>query len=378
LQTGVVIYDLRLAAHRLTLVDSAYGAGIVCVHVADANRIRKDGRHRRAAAGSARRGGELAERPANGQAGAAVNKYCHSRVDATRQGNHVGFFVREIAQSRHTESDTAAQGQRPGEEALLNRPGVALKHLDLRSAARTGSGDELADAIAVQVADRDIHATAEVRIERHETSDKCVSCTVVDPDVRPAGFAGSHDDGGAGYRAHLADGHVHAAAEIDAEGDDVPLHVAGRVKDFNMRAAARTRSRDDAAHAVEHTGGDGDTAAQRPVVGHEVEELGSGGAIKDFNVRATADAGAGDDVGKAVRVQVGDGHVDTADKGRVVGEELAGQLAGRSVIDADHRRRPGAGAAGDDGVGEDHAFQHFERRPYASHGARPEADVTGK
>src|SRR5205823_6340082 len=102
-------------------------------------------------------------------------------------------------------------------------------------------------------------------------------------------------------------------------------------------------------------------------------ELGPRGAVQDFDVRATTDAGAGDDVRNVVAVQVGRGHVDPAGEGRVVGHELAGQLAGGRVIDPDDRLCPGAGAAGDDRVGKNHRFQLFQQRPNASDRARAEA-----
>src|SRR5207248_5459152 len=95
--------------------------------------------------------------------------------------------------------------------------------------------------------------------------------------------------------------------------------------------------------AVHVAGRDADAAGEMDVAGHEVHQHRVVFAAEGDDVGAAALVGADDDVGEAVAVEVAGRHVLAAGEARVVGEELADQVAGAAVVDVDVRpaARPG-------------------------------------
>src|SRR5262249_42757717 len=81
------------------------------------------------------------------------------------------------------------------EEALEQGPVLAAEDFHVGSAAGACPGDDVGEAVAVDVAGGHVDAALEVRIVREETGEQVVDVgRVEDLDVRTAARAGRHDD----------------------------------------------------------------------------------------------------------------------------------------------------------------------------------------
>src|SRR5207245_3091540 len=131
----------------------------------------------------------------------------------------------------------------------------------------------------------------------------------------------------------VARGHGHAAAEQEVVGEEAEQHLAGRAAEhLDVRAAAGARAGDDVGNAVavHVTRGDINAAAEGRVVRHELLEHRPGDAVEHADVRAAAGSRTGEEVGRAVAVEVGGRHADAAAERQVVGGNVQ-RLAGRPV-----------------------------------------------
>src|SRR5262249_55611867 len=132
---------------------------------------------------------------------------------------------------------------------------------------------------------------------------------------------GAGDDVGNAVTVDVAGGYVHAGSEERAIGVEIADHLpCATAKNPDVWAGARPRPGDDVgiAVAVHVAGGHVDAAGERRRVGIETGNLVGlpdgerARPVKDLDIRPAARPNAGDDIGVAVVVNVGSGHMDAA------------------------------------------------------------------
>ena len=117
---------------------------------------------------------------------------------------------------RHGGDRCAKSGEEPG----LRQPGSG-KRADVRPTARAGPGNDLSHEVAVHVADGHDDATAERRVVSEELGLE-VARAIENTYMWTAAAAGGRDDLGPPVAVHVADGHVHPAAEGRVVRQEVP------------------------------------------------------------------------------------------------------------------------------------------------------------
>src|SRR5207253_6051203 len=106
----------------------------------------------------------------------------------------------------------AGEGPAVSEEALDEAAGRAAEDLDVRAAAGAGPGDDVGLAVAVHVARGHGHAAAEERVVGEKRIDHRPRQAVEDLDVRPAGRARAGDQVGEAVAVDVARGDTGAPA----------------------------------------------------------------------------------------------------------------------------------------------------------------------
>src|SRR5207247_657882 len=126
-----------------------------------------------------------------------------------------------------------------GEEVKEWRVVRAAEDDDVRSAPRVGADDDVGEAVAIDVAGGDERAPGEVGIIGEELADQLARPAVVDVDVGSAARARRGDDVRDAVAVNVADGHADAAREVRIVGKEVETDGAGRgVKDDDVGSAA--------------------------------------------------------------------------------------------------------------------------------------------
>ena len=251
-------------------------------------------------------------------------------------GDHVGQQV--AVEDLVGDPDAAAVVDVAGEEVgvqlrvddALREEVVAVEDLDARPAARPGAGDQVAETVAVHVADGHISSVAERIFEDEEVGGEVLEgqlgerFAVPEGDARSALEAGGDGDVGVAVAVDVADGGAGAAAEgrvVDAEVAEHRGETAAGIDD-NPRAAALVRAEDQfvEAVAVDIAGGH-EHAAREVFEGERGKERLPGLAVEDRDLGRDARAGADREVEHAVVIEVGGHGADAAAEVRVEGEE---------------------------------------------------------
>src|SRR5262249_51066776 len=121
-----------------------------------------------------------------------------------------------------------------------------------------------------------------------------------DHDVRVGARARPGDDVGVAVAIDVAGRHGNAAEEARGVGEEAgDLRPGDAVEDLDVRAGARADAGDDVGDAVagDVAGGHVDAAREGRAVGEEAEAFGAGGVVEDAHHRRIAGAGAHGQVG---------------------------------------------------------------------------------
>src|SRR5204862_6308688 len=92
--------------------------------------------------------------------------------------------------------DPTGEARVVGEETRQQRKVLAAEDLDVRAAAGAGPGDDVGEAVAVDVAHGHVDAAAEAGVVGEEGADEGAGLAVDDLEVRPAAGPGAGDDAG--------------------------------------------------------------------------------------------------------------------------------------------------------------------------------------
>src|SRR5436190_1596432 len=117
-------------------------------------------------------------------------------------------------------ADAAGEGLIVSEEAVPDQGARALKDLDVRPAARVGARDDSGPATAGPIARGDKQPAAEARLVRPELPQQRSVAAVVDADERRHAGAGGGDDVGNAVAVEVADRHADAAREARVVGEE--------------------------------------------------------------------------------------------------------------------------------------------------------------
>src|SRR5262249_9638446 len=109
-------------------------------------------------------------------------------------GDDVGPAVAVEVAGRHEHA--AAEVRPVGVEAGQFHPGDDAEDLDVRVGPRPRPGDDVGDAVAVEVAGRHPHPAGEPRVVGHEADERGQVPAAEGLDVRPAADVGAGDDVG--------------------------------------------------------------------------------------------------------------------------------------------------------------------------------------
>src|SRR5262249_21919555 len=126
-------------------------------------------------------------------------------------------------------------------------------------------------------------------------------------DGRSAAWSGSHDDVGGAGGVRVPGGDIDPAGEAWIEGEEaVQNRAVGSVEDGNVWPAAGSGAADDFRLVIpdDVAGRDADSAGELRIEGKEVAEFRTVSAAEDDDVGAAAGVGADDDVSAAVAVHV--------------------------------------------------------------------------
>ena len=222
--------------------------------------------------------------------------------------------------------DAAAEDRVVGEERA-DRGAVGVEHFDQRPAAVARAGDDLVNAVAVQVADGDERAAAEVRLVGEELTNQLERGAVEDADVRPTAEARGGDQVRDAVAGHVSDGDADAAGEALVVDEGVEEHLIGvATVDADSGSAAGVRA-------------DGvDRAAGRAVL-----EVGAGhpGRAAGHNGELVAGRAARPLAVEEDRDVVAAAHADTvaAAVGLVAGEHAELAEGRHAVLAADVQRQ---------------------------------------
>src|SRR5262249_35813641 len=138
--------------------------------------------------------------------------------------------------SRHEQA--AGVGRVDGEKSITDSAGRGVEDGDVRSATGAGSGQDHAPAGAgLDRADAD--ATGEAPIVAEEVQESDAEAFAMDGDSRSAAWSGSHDDVGGAGGVRVPGGDVDPAREAWIEGEEaVQNRAVGSVEDGNVWPAA--------------------------------------------------------------------------------------------------------------------------------------------
>src|SRR5205823_3238975 len=117
-------------------------------------------------------------------------------------GDDVGPAV--AGQVARGDEHAAGEGPAVGEEALDAAAGGAAEHLDVRATARAGAGNDVGLAVAVHVAGGHGHAAAKQRVVGEERMDHGSRQAVEDLDVGAARGARAGDEVGEAVAVDVA------------------------------------------------------------------------------------------------------------------------------------------------------------------------------
>ena len=240
--------------------------------------------------------------------------------------------------------------RRIGEEAAERVEVRAAPHPHVRAAAvdRSRPRHDVGEPVPVDVARGDVDPAHEGRVVGEEAADLRERRAVPHPHVRSAPEPRAGDDVGEAVAVDVARGHVHAAGECRVVGEEAADWREGHaVPDPDVRSAAGPRAGDDvrAAIAVDVARGDEHASGERRVVREEAADLGERHAIPHAHVRAAAGPRPGDDVELPVAVHVAERDAHASDKRRIVREEAP---IGARRVDHAHRRRRTRARRGDE------------------------------
>jgi len=226
--------------------------------------------------------------------------------------------------------DTDAAGERrfvaPEARRPDERSARELEHPHVRAAGRTGAGDDLVDAIAVEVAGADVDAAGERRFVGVEAREYRERAAVVAErlNVRPASGTGARDDVADSVAVDVAHRHFHTAGEdglVRVEARDL-VQAARETERAHLRGAARARAGDDVGESVpvDVAARDRHAARERGIVGEETRELRHRAArqLQHAHMRTAAGSRAGDDLVDAVAVDIAARAPDRRDERRAV------------------------------------------------------------
>src|SRR5262249_37886761 len=129
----------------------------------------------------------------------------------TRSGDDVGRAVPVHVADR--DADATAEVRVVCEERHEQPAAVTAKHLDVRAATLAGPGDDVGTAVAMEVAGGYVPAAAESRGVGEESEQSPPAGSAECPDVRAAAVAGAGDDVGRAVAVDIADRHTHPTAE---------------------------------------------------------------------------------------------------------------------------------------------------------------------
>src|SRR5262249_59256871 len=126
-----------------------------------------------------------------------------------------------------------------------------VEGLEVGPAAAPGPGHDVAQSVPAQIACGHRAPAGEARVVGEERPQDRAIRTAEDPDVRAAAGAGRGDDVRHAVALDVADRHVHAPGEARVVGEERPQDRAVEAAhDLDVRTAAGTGPGHDVRHAV--------------------------------------------------------------------------------------------------------------------------------
>src|SRR5262249_15113696 len=131
-------------------------------------------------------------------------------------------------------------------EARQHLAVLAADDRHLRAAGGVGTGNDVGEAVGVDIARRHEGAAGELRRQREEVADWLERLAVEYRHLRPRAGAGGADDVRGAVGVDVAQRHTHAAEEAGRERVEAGNQRPGaRVEDIDQRRTAAVGPRDD-------------------------------------------------------------------------------------------------------------------------------------
>jgi hypothetical protein len=280
--------------------EALFGSAIEGAHLAAARALCCDqvglliavgvGDHDPHAAGE---GGVVSEEAPQGSGIHAAVDLDAGRASGAQAGNDIGVAVAVEVPGGHV--DAALEGHVGDEEIVQFLTGGAIDNGDTRHAAGAGAGNDVGQAVAIDVASGDVDAVGRGVRVGNEAAEQGAVATAEDLDDRQGADIGAGDD-------------VRVAVAVDIPGRDID--AVGLAGGISLEIAKDTGQRRER------------------------------GAIENAHLRAAARSGARDDVGHAIAVDVTDRDADAAGEGAGIGEEVGLLLVSGGVEDTDQGGLP--------------------------------------
>jgi len=232
---------------------------------------------------------------------------------------------------------------------LRDRPAAQAECTNVRSTAWSRRGDDVRHAVAVHVSGGNADGPLECGEVGEETGQLRDAPRATDLEhANGAAFAcGTGDDLGQAVAVDVARGDEHSARErrrIGVEAGNL-VDAACETECAHVRTAAGSCGGDDVgqAVAVDVARGDADAAVERGIVGVEARDLVQPSSQAERAHVRVAAARPGDDIGQPVTINISARHEHTTGKQRIVGIE-PGQLGRSPTGEANHADvRPATG-----------------------------------
>ena len=262
------------------------------------------------------------------------------------RGQDIGVTVaiEVVGGHAHTAREGGIIGQELSQEGCVR----AAENLDIGGRAGAVTDDDIVKAIAVEIGGGHGQAAAERGRRGKETGQFGMGMAVENADARQAAGAIGGDDIRAAIAVDVAGGHANAAAEAGAFDVVLEDHGSGTaVEDLDQGAAPRIGPHDDIGMtvAVDIAGGHEDAIdLARTIGGEGAERAGeqlAGLAVKDVDERAAAGAGGGGDIRGTIPIHVTNGDPHAAAERGIVGQDVEPELMGAGIIDAHERLTAG-------------------------------------
>src|SRR5262249_11331909 len=149
----------------------------------------------------------------------AVEDFDVGPAAVARAGDDIGEAV--VIDVGRADADAAAEGRAIGKKAAQERQVLAAEDFDVRPAARSGPGDDIHETVAVDVAGRNEYAAGESGAVGKEAVEERQVLAAEDFDVWSAAGAGPRDYVVDAVAVDVAGGDTHAAVESGGIGQEI-------------------------------------------------------------------------------------------------------------------------------------------------------------